>query len=348
MATGSWPSLLDVSTRLDPKGNIAPIAELLSQCNDFLDDIPFQEANERTAHVFSYRTSIPAGSWFGYYQGVPYSKSTAAQSRVGLGMLRDYSQVDALLAEHSGNIARFRESEDVAFLEGMGQTIVQTFFYGNAVTNPNQFMGFSTFYNTLNTSTAANATNVLSGGGSGSANASLWLMAWSPTKVYGVYPRDSKAGLAMEDKGNVTPGFDFLGNRFEAYTTLFQWQGGLCPQDWRNVVRLANLDTTNAGLAGPNAYDIFAGMDQMLLNLPVSSLKTSGITKSDAPDEVTTAVKPVFYCNRTVKHWMHIQSIRNRNVLLTPTQYDGVVVENYRGIPVHVVDQLLNTEATVS
>src|SRR5271157_5139171 len=117
MATGQWPTIVDVSSRLDPEGNVPTIAEMLSQCNDYQDDAPYVEANERTGHEFVFRTSIPAGSWRGYNQGVPYGKSTTAKGRVSMGMLEDYSQVDRALAEHSGDREKFRESEDVAFLE---------------------------------------------------------------------------------------------------------------------------------------------------------------------------------------------------------------------------------------
>ncbi len=344
---GQWPTLLDISSRLDPEGKIPVIAEMLSQSNDYADDLPWVEANEATGHEFVFRTSIPAGAWRQYNMGVPYSKSTTAKARVGLGMLEDYSQVDRALAEHSGDREKFRESEDVAFLEGMSQTIAQTFFYGNSVTNPAQFMGLSTFYNTLSTSSAANAANVMSGGGSGSSNASLWLIGWGPETIFGLYPRGSKAGLDMEDKGDIVPGFDSFGNRFEAYTSWFRQQAGLCPKDWRYGVRLANLDTTTAGLAGPNAYDLFAGMGQMLMMFPKLSGHTSGVVKTDAPMD-DKGVRPVFYTNRTVRHWMDVQSIRNRNVLLGINDYAGNPVMGFRGIPVKIVDQLTDTEATVS
>jgi hypothetical protein len=72
----------------------------------------------------------------------------------------------------------------------------------------------------------------------------------------------------MEDKGDVTPGFDSLGNRFEAYTSWFRQQVGLCPQDWRYGARGANIDVTAAGLAGPNALDIFVNMAEVMLLFP--------------------------------------------------------------------------------
>lgn len=347
-ATGAWPTLYDVASRQDESGAMRSIAEMLSQSNDINDDLPYVEANERAGHEFSFRTSIPAGSWRQINQGTPYSKSTTAKSRVGLGELVDYSQVDRTLAELSGDIDAFRESEDVAFLEGMGQTIVQTLIYGNTAVYPAQFMGFAPFYNTLNTATAQNAANVLDGGGVGNNNTSLWLIGWGPQTIFALFPRGSKAGLAMEDKGDTTPGFDSVGNRFEAYTSWFRQQAGLCPMDWRYAVRCANIDVTNAGLAGPNALDIFATMSEMLLNFPKLTKPTSGIVKTDAPSDSAVGIRPVFYCNRTLRHWMDVQAIRDRNVLLTKDDYAGQPIEHYRGIPVKIVDQIVNNEATVS
>jgi hypothetical protein len=347
MATGQWPSLFDLTTRLDPEGRIPIIAEMLSQDNDYAADMPWVEANEHTGHEFVFRTSIPAGVWRQYNQGVPYAKSTTGKARVGIGMLEDYSQVDRALAEHSGDREKFRESEDVAFLEGMSQTIAQTMFYGNTVNNAAEFMGLTPFYNTINSANAQNAANVINGGGTGSSNSSLWLVGWGEETVFGIYPRNSKAGLDMENKGDVVPGFDAFGNRFEAYTSWFRQQAGLCVKDWRYASRLCNLDTTSAGLAGPNAYDLFVGLDDMLLLFPKLSRSTSGIDKTDAPME-SGATRAVIYTNRTVRHWANVQAMRNRNTLLQLKDYAGVPVEGYRGIPWKTVDQLVNTESVVS
>jgi hypothetical protein len=348
LATGQWPTLADVASRLDPNGKIPVIAEMLSQSNEFEEDLAWGEANEMGGHEFVFRTSIPAGAWRQYNQGVAYSKSTTAKSRVGMGMLEDYSQIDEALARHSGNVRNFRETEDMAFLEGMSQTIIQTFFYGNTAVTPAEFMGLSPFYSTIATATAQNATNVLNGGGTASSNTSLWLLGHGPDTIFAVFPRGSKAGLEMKDKGDVTPGFDSLGNRFEALTSWFHQEAGLCPKDWRYGVRCANIDTTANGLAGPAALDLFATMSEMVMKVPKMTRQTSGIVKTDAPSDPATGVRFVWYCNRTTRHWMDIQAMRNRNVLLTIDDYAGKPVESWRGIPIKIVDQILNTEATVS
>ncbi len=323
------------------------IAALLSQHISLTKDLYMVESSEMFNHEFAFQTSIPAGSWRQINQGVPYSKSTTAKSRVGLGTLEDYSQVDRLLAEGSGNAERFRETEDVAFLEGMGQTVEQTAWYGNTAINPAQFQGLSTFYNTVATGTAQNAANVIDGGGTGNSNISIWLLCHGARTFHGLYPRSTRAGLAMEDKGDTVPGFDSLGNRFEAYTTWFRHMIGIVPIDWRYSARLANLDVTNAGLAGPNAYDIFAGLRQIMLLPPTLTSESSGITEVDAPGEPSPGIRPVFYTNRTGRHWIDVQAMRDRNVLLSIDDYAGKPVDSINRIPLRISDQLITTENRV-
>lgn len=347
MATGSWPTLYDVASRTDSKGNIPYVAEMLSQENNIYQDMPMIEANERTGHMFVWRDSIPAGSWRQYNQGTPQSKSTTSKGRVDIGMLTDYSIVDRALARHTGDAEKFRHSEDVAFLEGMGQTIQQTVIYGNEATNPASFNGLSTFYNTVNVNSAQNAANVLDGGGTGSSNTSLWMIGWSTRTIYGIFPAGSQAGLVFENKGDVRAAYDNLGNPYEAFTGYFEQQCAIVPQDWRYGARIANIDVTSQGLAGPNALDIFATMAEMQFLFPKLTGNTSGITKSDAPDDEATGVRTVFYADRTLMHWMQVQAMRDRNVLARQEDYAGVVTDSWRGLPIKIQDQILNTESRV-
>ena len=315
MPTGQWPTMLDLASRT-VQGKQVYIAEMLSQSIALYDDLPYREANEVGGHEGVFRTSIPAGSWRGYNQGTPYSKSTTAKFRIGVGELEGYSQVDRKIAEESGDIALFRENEDVAFIEGMGQTMAYTYFYGNSAADPRQFMGLSGFYNPAISGGAQNGANVVTGGGSGSSNTSMWLICHGERTVFATFPRGSKAGLMQEDKADTVPGFDSLGNRFEAYTCWFRHQLGVVPQDWRQVVRVANTDTTTAGLAGPNALDIFATLAEMVF-LPPTLGKASGITKTDAPTDAVPSIRPVWIANRTIRHY--VRSAGHARKERTPT-----------------------------
>ncbi len=346
MATGSYPTMLDIASRTDSMGNIADVVETQSQTNDWMEDAPYVEASEKTGHEFVLRSSIPGGAWRGYNIGTGYNKSTALKGRVGIGMLAEWSQVDASMLRHSGNGEKFRRSEDNAFIEGMGQTIARTLVYGNTTVNPLEFMGWAAFYNTLNPTNAFNAANVRDGGGVNSNNTSLWFIGWSPETMFMIYPRGSKVGMTVDDRGDVVPGYDSLGNPFVAFTTYFEQEVGFCPRDWRYGARIANLDVTNAGLAGPNAPDIFELMGALTLTFPKTSKAVSGIVKTDAPND-TTGTRRCWYGNRTMLHYMYTQAMRNKQVLLRVEDYAGIVTDNFRGDPIKVIDQITNTEARV-
>lgn len=348
MSTGAWPTIADVLSRMDGAGQQMTIAEMLSQCNDIWDYIPIKESNEFYGHEFTFRTSLPAGFWRSVNQGTPFGKSTTAKSRLGIGTLTDWSQVDSLLARASGHVEEFRKSEMVAFMEGMSQTMVQTWFYGNTAVTPPSFNGMATFYNTISLGTAQNAANVIDALGVGSNNASIWLSCYSPRSLYAVYPRGTKAGLSVEDLELEWPAFDAVGNPFRAYTFAFEHLMGAIPEDWRFTSRIANIDVTAAGLAGPNAADLFALMAEQVMLPPLLTKKTSGITMTDAPTEEGLGVRPAFHVNRTVRHWMDVQGMRNRNVLLSVTDSAGVATDTFRGIPITIVDSLLISEAQVT
>ena len=343
----AYLNLADVGRRLDPDGKVADMAEMLSQCNEMIDDIPLVEANGLTSHVTTLRTALPKGSYIRYYQGTAYSKSSAAQVEFGMSLLRDYSQIDKRLATLGGNENALREKEDVAHMEGLSQQQSSTAVYGNTWTNPEQFTGFAPFFNTATLANAQNAVNVFDCGGTGSSNASIWLIGWGENTAYGIYPKGSKGGLVFEDKGDVVPGFDSNNQRFEAYTSLFEWQLGLVVEDWRYTVRLCNIDTTTAGLLGPSPPDLFAILSRAVVRLPTAGRGVSAITKTDAPDKMSPNVRLKMYCDRTVRASMDVQAIRDKNVLLTPRDYAGQPIVSFRGIPIGVHDQLLNTEARV-
>ncbi len=61
-----------------------------------------------------------------------------------------------------------------------------------------------------------------------------------------------------------------------------------------------------------------------------------------------SGIRPAFYVNRTVRHAMDIQAMRDKNVLLSIKDYAGMPIDGYRGVPVKIVDQLTNNEATLT
>ena len=343
--TNKYLSLADFARRLDPDGKPAVIAELLSQENEILEDAIWQEANGTTGHQSTIRTGLPALTWRLLNQGVPPSKSTTAQVIDTFGSLTGYSVIDKKEAQLSGDVERFRLTEDVAFMEAMSQTIASTFFYGNTAVNQQQFLGFSPRFSTVSTANAQNAVNVLDAGGTASVNTSLWLIGWGPRTVFGIFPKGSKAGLTHIDHGDTRSWVDSNGNPYETYQSYFEWDAGLVVKDWRYVVRIANIDTTL--LAGGSAANLISLLNKAVYRPPTMPKGVAAVQKTDAPEEEIPPVRWAFYGNRTIRQYLDLQAQNKTNLLLRLSEWDGKVITDYRGIPIRTCDGLVNNETRV-
>ena len=343
--TSNYLTLADFARRLDPDGKPALIAEMLSQENEILEDLIFQEANGPTGHQSTIRTGLPSLTWRLLNTGVPPSKSTTAQVIDTFGSLTGYSVIDKKEAQLSGDVGKFRLMEDVAFMEAMAQTVASTIFYGNSAANPQQFLGLAPRFSTVSTATAQNAVNVLDAGGTGSVNTSIWLVGWGPRTVFGIFPKGSKAGLTHIDHGDTRYWADASGNPYENYQSYFEWDIGLVVKDWRYVVRIANIDTTL--LSGGSAANLINLLNKAVYRPPTTPKGVAAVQKTDAVDEEVPTVKWAFYCNRTIRQYLDIQAQNKANVLLRLSEWEGKVITDYRGIPFRTCDGITNAEARV-
>lgn len=325
------PTLLDVAKRLDPNGKVDKIVELLSQTNEVLEDMVWVEGNLPTGHRTTIRTGLPAPTWRKMYGGVQPTKSTTIQVTEGCGMLEAYAEIDKALADLSNNKDAFRLSEERGHIEGLNQEFSQTLFYGNEGTEPEAFTGFSPRYNLLS---AENGGNVVNSGSAPDStdNTSMWLVVWGPNTVHGIYPKGSKAGIQMEDKGQVTiENIDGAGGRMEAYRSHYRWDCGLSVRDWRYVVRI-NIDQETLVKDAATGDDLTDLMAQAIELIPSLSMG-----------------RPVFYANRKIKSFLRRQITNKiKNSTLSMDNIAGKHVLSFDGIPVKRVDSLLNTETGVS
>lgn len=328
-------TLADLAKSLDPNGRVAAVIELLEQTNEILTDMLWKEGNLPTGERTTVRTGLPTVAWRLLNQGVSGSKSTKAQIDEQCGMLEAWSEVDKDLAELNGNTDAFRLSEAKSFVEAMNQEMAQTLFYGNSGLAPEEFTGLSIRYSSLS---AANAQNIVSGSGSGSDNSSVWLVGWGENTIHGIYPKGSAAGLMHENLGLQTiqvqaSGAEVIGGtRMRAYQDHFQWKCGIALKDWRYVVRIPNIDISNL-VAKSSAADLTELMIKAIHRIPAIA-----------------QVKPVFYMNRTCIEFLDIQ--RRDDVSagggLSYETVDGKRVMSFRGVPIRLCDQLLESESAVS
>lgn len=324
------PTLLDLAKRTDPDGRIASIVEILNQTNEVLDDMVWIEGNLATGHRTTIRTGLPQPTWRKMYGGVQPTKSKTAQITDNTGMLEAYAEVDKALADLNGNTAAWRLSEETPHIEGMSQEIAQTIFYGNEGTEPEAFTGLSPRFNAL--TSANNSDNVIDGGGAGTDNASIWLAVWGPNTGFGITPKGSKAGLQMEDKGQVTiENIDGAGGRMEAYRTHYRWDAGLTIRDWRYFVRIANIDRS--------ALTSDASSGAVLSNLMFEAMER-------IPN--LSAGRAVWYMDRGLTTKLRQQAAALvKQSTLTTDMVGGVMLTQFGGIPIRRVDVLSPDEALV-
>lgn len=329
--TANNPTLLDLAKRMDPDGKIPTIVEILNETNEILLDMSWVEGNLPTGHRTVVRTGIPAPTWRKLYGGVQPTKSTTAPVTDTCGMLEAYAEVDKALADLNGNTAEFRLSEDRAHIEGMNQAMADTLFYGDEDVYPERFTGLAPRYSSL---LAENADNIIPAGGSGSDNASIWLVVWGPNTVHGIIPKGSKAGLQMTDKGQVTiENVDGNGGRMEAYRTHYRWDAGLTLRDWRYVVRICNIDksdlTTDKTTSGAWLPDLMFEAIERIPNLNMG--------------------RPVFYMSRDIRTKLRQQLASGvQQSTLTVENVGGVRTTMFQEIPIRRCDSLSADEALVS
>lgn len=324
-------TLLDVAKTFDPDGKAAAIAELLSQENEMLLDMPWYEGNLPTGHRITTRTGLPDVIFRKLNGGVPPSKATTAQLDEACGILEGRSEIDCKLADLNGNTGAYRLSQAKSFIESMNQGMQNAVLYGDTDTQPESFLGLNKRFNAAPTNAAGapSKANVIDAGGTTNLT-SIWLIGWGENSVHGIYPKGSTAGLEHEDLGKIDA-FDANMNRFRAYGDLYTWNCGIAMPDWRYVVRIANVDTvalTKNASAGADLIDL--------------------LTQSLEKIHSTTGVNMAFYANRTIRGFLRRQNVNK--VANGTLQYDmvgGKPVTYFSEAPFRRVDALTNNETRV-
>lgn len=322
----------DIAGRVDPDGGVADIVELLAQVNPILEDAVVLESNQDSSHKTTIRTGIPTPTWRKFNQGVAQSKSTTQQVVDSMGMLEDYSVIDKDLADTGGNTAQQRLIEATAHIEGMSQKMAETFIYGNGVTEKEAFTGIAARLNTLSSDTTQSGSQIIDAGGTGVDNSSIYICCWDPTVAHLIYPKGKKGGLQRIDDG-VVDERDSDGNVYKAYRDHFKWDLGFVLRDWRQFVRIANIDVSELGDAGESGFDGAELVNLLIRGLHKIKFRNKG--------------KIVIYCNRTVHTALDLIASNKANQWFTSKEIGGVDVLSFRGYPIRVCDAITDAEDRV-
>lgn len=331
-------TLVDVAKR-SKDGVMLPVVEALQQRNGLLQSMVWKQGNTDTGHQVAARNSLPSVSWVRYNDGILPSKSTVDTYTERTGILEGLSSVDKRVAQINGNEAAFRASEDDAFLAQMANTLESAFFYESTAANPERILGLMPRLNST-TSKYGNQIVKADASPSGSDQTSIWLVGWGERTVYGITPRGQPTGLEMEDKGEIRDKDLVTGAIKYKYETLFRWRCGLCVEDYRFLVRIANIDTSQLTVDGLTGSDLIRAMVKAYWQI-------------FDPRQVRLA----WYCNRVVGSFLHQQALsKTYNSTLSieaapmigSNGIFGQPIIKALGFPIYISDAITNTEAVVT
>lgn len=333
MATlgANYPTLLEVSKEFGVNGEPLAVAEMLTQRNEALDDIPWIEANSTGGHRLAISTGLPAAVYRKLNAGILPSKGTTADVTESMGSLTSLGKVDKLLADLSGNEAVYRLRKNARHMEAMNQKFMQTVFYGDTNTTPEEFLGLAPRYSDIGAGAPDNSRQIIDAGGAGTDNASIWLVKWGPGGVQGIFPKGSQGGLVHRDYGEelcIAP--DGVGE-LPMYRDWFEWNAGIAVEDWRNIVRIANVDSSDL------VKDAATGAD--IIDLMIQATELVDGAGDDS--------RLVFYVPGRIRSFLRRQMLNKSNVEVGMDEIAGRRVTTFAGIPVRKVDRLLLTEARI-
>lgn len=336
-------TLNDVLAELDPAGKLLDIAEILTQNgqDELFNDMTWREGNLLTGHRDAARVALPAPSFRAINEGVPITKGATTQIEETCAMLEDFSQADRELAILSGNVNAFRLSQGKPHIIGFAHKMAQQVFYGNTSTDPKSFTGLAPRYWTLDPAKSATATNVIDGGGSGSALRSMWLVGWGQDTITGLYPKNTKGGLLHEDATSHAAGtaengggqtlLDANGNPFIGFRDHWLWRCGMMIKDWRYAVRAANIDLATlvkTAASGADIQDLMVQMQELI--------------------ESQAGVKSAFYVPRAIRSMLRRQLLSGKNPFLSWDSVGGERVMMFGETPIRRLDALNVNETRVT
>lgn len=323
VAVGSQLTLLEMANRLDPKGDLVTIAEVLDENNPFIQDAPWVEANEVFSHKYTQRLTLPSGSVRGMNEGVSTEASQTISKTAELSLVEARSENDIHIIDNMPNPKGARMQESRAFIEGLGHTHADLLLYGNNNADPRKYDGLATLMGSL-----ATTTNVLDAGGAGSDLTSVYVVQWGVDKVFIPYPRGAKKlGIDHQDLG-IESVLDANNKKFRAYVDMFTLWSGLCIKNSKCVGRIANIETTGT----TNIFD-----EDDLITL-LNRMKNGG-------------AGAIIYVNEVVKTQMEIILKDKANVNFTASKGEGLAGEEvlyFRGHPIKLCDRILKTESEIS
>ena len=323
--TGTYLNFVESMQRVGPDGNLLSIAEALNEMNEILPDAYMKQANDVFSHLEGVRDRLPTVSSRNFNTGSTRTSSKVRDIREQLTILEPWIEQDEAIVEKQPSVSEYLAEEWMAFGEAGIQEFARQLFYGNPSSDAREITGLS---NRSDWDAAADS-YVIDVGGSGSDNASLWIIEWGPGRTTLLYPRGHESvGIKEDDLGKyrIT---DSSNNPYMVYGYRVLMEFGITIPDTRAVQRLASIESDGSS------------------NNLVDSAKVREIVRAKNKLPASGQRNTVIYVNRDLKAQFDIYALEKSNGFYMLDNLTGGPMTSFQGIPIRVVEQLVSTETAL-
>lgn len=328
-ATINFGTYADFATRDGFDKTTRKIIELQAKTNEIMEDMIVSEANEGSVCKTTVRQQLPQVAWRMINKGTKPGKSATGQISFTSGGMENFAFVDERMLQSYGGVGseranEWRLGENEAYQEAQNIEMATTLFYGDEKVNPAKFTGLGAYYYSPDIAKCSAAEYVIDAGGTGASLTSIWLVNWGQTSIHGFFPAGTSAGFKYRDNGRVQA-FDDDGGKLYGYESQYNWDLGLAVRDYRQAVRICNINLANI-------------TDTALINALIAAHEQLYSLNG----------KVALYCNRKVTTKIMQLAQAKTNVNLGIDEFGGKKLTHFWGIPFRRCDAIVNTEGQLT
>lgn len=231
------------------------------------------------------------------------------------------SEVDDRILKNSEDPAAVRRSEDTMNLEGAFQDWAYNLFYGSEASSPDNFRSLAVRRSSI-------GPYCVSAGGTGTDLTSAWVLEISPSGFHLAYPRNTMAGIRVEDRGLQLVSAPAGTGQMYAWCTLIEIYAAIVLRNERALIRYANIETSGT-----------------------SNLFSVSVFVSKVKNALSKQGRDAFmFVNRTLKGQIEAQAyIDTKNGALTVRDVENFGPVTYvAGIPVLMHEGITDAESALT
>lgn len=338
MATNSLAAVTTISdvintySSLDGNAAYVKAVNILARKIPLFRYLPVKASNQVMSEITSKVSSLGTPSLRRFNEYISPTKNQRTPGTEPIALFEDWSEVDDALYQIQNDPIQWRMDEDAAKMESMGQAIEDQLFNGNISEYPAGINGLFIRYNSSTTypngdSSTGARYNVQLAGGSGSDVTSVVVLELGPTKVHGIFPKNTRAGIFLENMGRQTI-YNSTGQRMLVQQTHLQAFFGLVVRDDRCVQMVRNIE-----VSGSTSL-----LDMNMLSSALRRLPGGG------QDPNT-----IILCSPTVMDQFDQQANEKLNVIYTPDNVWGGMITRFKGVPVYIAEKgIKETQTAIS